>query len=116
MPAVVRTLTGTPHADSFWEEVPPNSVSTKDVVIPNGQTWKVVQFIASAAFLDDTEVRLVWDLGGGTEEILGLTHGDMNMSLDKELVGDGTKKLAIVLTNDTAATHAIGGCYEAIDF
>jgi hypothetical protein len=115
MGVISETITGTPHGDMLWEDVAPFASSSQEQVVPAGVTWKIVHFTASAAFLDDTEVRLVWDYEGAGETILALTHGDLNMSMAIDVVGDGVKKLALVLLNDTAATHAVGGCYEAID-
>lgn len=100
------------QSDSFWDEVDPFSSAVSETVIPIDVTWEVRRFYGAAAFVDNVEVRLVWDYGG-TEEIVVNTHGDIDVRIDKQVTGDGAKKLAIVLINDTAATHAIGAMWEA---
>jgi hypothetical protein len=115
MPTVSKTITGTPHADLLWTEVGPTGVASKEQVVPNNETWEIIHFIGAAAFLDDTEVRIVWDYGGAGETILALTHGDLNTSLSMKVTGDGVKKIALVAINDTLTTRALGGSYEAVD-
>ncbi len=85
-------------------------------VIPNGDTWVVRRFIGAGAFIDDAHVCLVWDQGGAGETILRATHGDMDLrEIEHRLTGDGTKKLALVLTNDTNSERALGASWEGRD-
>ena len=60
-----------------------------------------------------TAVKLVWDIGGPGEEVIASTHGDANVELVRQVVGDGTKKLALVLENDAPSAQVLGGRYEA---
>ena len=101
------------RGDSFYETVAAVTQAVKDQIPPNGKTWEVVRFVGSAAYLAETSVRLVWDYGGVGEEVLASTHGDSNVELVRQVVGDGTKKLAIVLENTSLSGQAIGARYEA---
>ena len=99
------------------QEVAASSEAISDTVIPDGETWEITRFAGSAAYIDDTIVCLVWDRGGGGEEIITCTHGDQNLEYNEEAVqrtGDGIKKLAIVLTNDTGVARIMSGCWEAL--
>lgn len=110
------TISRSPYAqlalnDSHFAEVEAYDSSAAETVIPNGETWVIRLFVGASARLDDTTSKLVWDYGG-TEEILAATHGDGSFVLGAELTGDGAKKLAIVLVNDTNAARVMGGQWE----
>jgi len=83
-----------------------------DAVIPDGESWTIRRFTGAGAYLDDTTVSLVWDYGGASPQILAATHGDAQVELLAELVGNGSKILALVLTNDTDSAHTLGGAWE----
>ena len=101
------------RSDSLYEAVPALGRVVKDQVPANGKTWEIVRFVGSAAYLALTTVKLVWDQGGAGEEVIASTHGDANLELVRQVVGDGTKKLALVLENDAPAAQMLGGRYEA---
>lgn len=101
------------RADSFYETVPALGQSVKDQVPAAGKTWEIVRFVGSAAYLAETTVKLVWDQGSASEEVLASTHGDSNIELVRQVVGDGTKKLALVLQNASLSGQEIGARYEA---
>ncbi len=110
------TLQGTnapDHTASHFEDVAANSVITHETVLPDGAEWEVYEFTGAAAYLDNAEVRLVWDYEGAGETLLASTHGDGRVDLAKKLVGDGTKKLAIVLSNATNGAHSLGCVWKA---
>ena len=92
------------------------TTSEKDQTPPVGKTWEVVRFFGSAAFRDDTTVSLIWDRGGAGETVVALTHGSMERGLGFQCPGDGAKKLAIVLQNDSDAAQQLGGAYEVKEF
>lgn len=98
---------------SFYENVPALGQVVTDQVPAAGKTWEVVRFVGSAAYLAETSVKLVWDFGGAGEEVLASTHGDANIELVRQVVGDGTKKLALVLVNASLSGQALGARYEA---
>lgn len=98
--------------DSHYQTVTALSSASSDTIIPTGETWRIVKFVGNAAYLDDTVVSLVWDYGGAGERILAASHGDSEVLLDESLVGDGVKKLSLVLTNDTASGRILGGQWE----
>ena len=101
------------RSDSHYETVAALGRVTKDQVPATGKTWEIVRFVGAAAYTPDTAVKLVWDLGGAGEEVIASTHGDANLELVRQVAGDGTKKLALVLENDSAAARVLGGRYEA---
>ena len=101
------------QSDHNYGDVAANSETEHDEVIPSGETWRLKLFTANGAYLDDTLVCLMWDRGGDDEELLAASHGDASIPMGKELVGDGAKKLTIVLTNDTSSAHVMGGRWDA---
>lgn len=101
------------RSDSHYESVGALGRLVKDQVPANGKTWEIVRFVGTGAYLATTAAKLVWDSGGAGEEIIAATHGDANLELVRQVVGDGTKKLAIVLENDSPSAQVLGARYEA---
>ena len=99
--------------DSLFASVASYDEETSETVVPNGETWIVRAFAGSASRLDDNVASLVWDYGGAGETILAATHGDAVIHLAETITGDGSKILAIVLTNDTGAARVMGGQWQA---
>ena len=99
------------HA-SFYESVAAYDSEQHDTVVPSGETWTVLEFVGSAAYVATTTVRLVWD-PDGTPIVLATTHGDTRIVLEEEITGDGSKKLSIVLLNDTGSSQDLGGQWGA---
>jgi hypothetical protein len=99
--------------DGLYESVAALGRVIKDQVPSSGKTWEIVRFVGSAAYSPDASVKLVWDLGGASEEVIASTHGDANVELVRQVAGDGTKKLALVIENDSLAARVLGGRYEA---
>lgn len=103
------------HSDSYYLSVLANSVAVKAVVIPDGEMWRLTQFVGDAPHISDASVHVVWDHGGAGEVMLACTHGDARIPLDILLVGDGIKKLALVLDNATPGAHTMGAIWEALN-
>lgn len=101
------------RSDSLYESVAALGRVVKDQVPAAGKVWEIGRFVGSAAYMAATSVKLIWDYGGAGEEIISSTHGDANTELVRQVVGDGTMKLALVLENDSDSAHALGGRYEA---
>lgn len=101
------------RSDNLYETVSALGRVVKDQVPASGKTWEIVRFVGSGAYLPTTAVKLVWDHGGAGEEVIAATHGDANVEMVRQVVGDGAKKLAIVLENDSACAQVLGGRYEA---
>ena len=99
--------------DGYYESIAALGRTVKDQVPADGKTWEIVRFMGSAAYLPETTVKLVWDLGGTAEEVIASTHGDANLELVRQVAGDGAKKLALVLENDSLSARILGGRYEA---
>ena len=95
---------------SHYKSVATLTTDANEWVVPSGEVWFVEHFEGNAAFVEDTEVCLVWDYGG-TEEIIRATHGDAVWTPGYAFTGNGTKKLAIVLDNQSANSQSMGGSY-----
>jgi hypothetical protein len=109
------TISQTSHADeteAHYASVPAMTIEVEDQVIPDGEIWLVIRFVGNAVYAQDAEVSLVWDRGGAAEKLIASTHGDADIPLAVPLVGDGVKKLAIVLDNSPTAEHTLGGVWE----
>ena len=74
-------------------------------IIPNGEIWEVQSWFGSANPGKDTHVCLVWDYDGAGEEIVAITYTSEKRNIDRQFEGNGVKKLAIVLVNDTLDTE-----------
>ena len=98
--------------DHCFKEVSAYTQSAKETLIPDGETWEIQLFVGSAAYLAETVVKLVWDFGGANAEVISSTHGDTTIPVVKTLVGNGAKKLAIVLCNDSGNAQILGGAFE----
>lgn len=100
------------HHDTYFTSVASYDSEQSDTVVPNGETWLIVGFTGSAAQVPGTVVKLIWDPAGANETIAA-THGDVSMVLAKPVTGDGSKKVRILLENDTGNVETIGGQWEA---
>lgn len=83
------------------------------IIIPNGEIWEVQSWVGSANGYRDTHVALIWDYDSSNENILALTYGSLKSFIGELLVGDGVKKLAIVLRNDSLNSERLGAEYLA---
>lgn len=92
---------------SFYRNVTANTRMTREFTIPNGEVWQVQHFTGDANPNRDTYVGIVWDFGG-TNEIVTLAYGSVTRELFFEFTGDGVKKLAVVLQNNSPNTEALG--------
>jgi hypothetical protein len=81
--------------------------------VPNGEVWQVIKFQGSAAYVADTTAALYWDHGGAAEQLLASTHGDQAFELEATVTGDGTKKLSVVLDNQSPNAQAMGGVFTS---
>lgn len=78
----------------------------------NGEQWILEEFIADAPSSSDGFVALVWDYDG-TPEYIMVSYTSVQRPLSKTIVGDGTKKLALVLHNGGDSALVMGGSYKA---
>jgi len=86
-----------------------------DTQIPlSGEIVRITEFKYQANPNQDTHVRLVWDYLGLSEEILAIGYGTGTTPICIEVVGDGTKILAIVVQNDSGGAEYLGGGYTAL--
>lgn len=99
-------------SDQYFKEVSAYTQSAKETIISVGETWEIQLFIGSAAYLAETVVKLVWDFESVNAEVISSTHGDATIPVVKTLVGNGSKKLAIVLCNESGTAQTLGGAFE----
>lgn len=76
--------------EEVWETIPAAN-----------KRWVITKFVADCASGNDLDIRLYWDYGGVGQELLFSAHGPMTYDEREERIGDGVKKLAIVLNNQT---------------
>lgn len=99
--------------DAHYEVVTAGQEVSHEQVPANGKVWNITYVEADAPSSSDGWIALIWDYGGANEEILFLTYASKSKSLDREIVGDGTKVLALILHNEGGTDLMMGGCYEA---
>jgi hypothetical protein len=90
----------------FYVPVPAGNSVQSDYVVPNGRTFSLEEIGASPS--TNCEVRIIWDVDG-TPDLLLATIRDSVQKTFKELVGDGVKKLRILLINNDLLTRSLGG-------
>ncbi len=99
----------------LYKSVDANSIETMDYVIPDGQVLEIRCLAGDAGESPDNVVSIVWDEGGGSEEILMSVHGDtLQPGLSIKKTGDGIKKLRIKLQNDKNVADLFGGFWMGI--
>jgi hypothetical protein len=87
------------------------------LVIPNNQKIMVSRFRANGADMS-CYVALYWDKGGAQEKVIASTKGDIDLlfdstNVDIQFIGDGSKKISIVIINDNATlSPLVGGAVE----
>lgn len=105
----------TKYTDSYAKTVEALTEDAKTTIPGDGKLWDISSFTGNAGFSADTTVKLVWDYDG-TPQILCITHGSIIQKSVGEITGDGVKKLAIVLVNDSNTPIDLGGSWEAWEF
>jgi hypothetical protein len=100
-----------PKDGKYFTEVDALTEETHDTLIPDGETWQLISFVGTAAFLDDTAACLIWD-PDGVNTLLECTHGEKTSAIDEQLVGDGVKVIRISLQNDTNTARVLGCKWE----
>jgi hypothetical protein len=111
MSGVLSAESSADISDTHFQSVPAMTVVNYDTVVPDGETWCVLRFIGSAVYAMDAEVSLVWD-PDGENKLLASTHGDADIPLKAEVVGNGAKKLRLMLDNAATGEHTLGGLWE----
>lgn len=108
------------YSQSKFKKLDPNEVDDSGgAVLPNGQKIAITRFRGNGAE-PDSYVVLAWDYGGADEKIVVSTRGDVDLVFDVtnpeiQFVGNGTKKLSVVLINDKITqSPVIGGSFNAL--
>jgi hypothetical protein len=93
--------------------------TTGGITIPNGEVIALHR-LRAAGVDPDVYVLLAWDWGGGSEKIFASTRGDIDTLFDtsqaaNQVTGDGSKKIKIVIVNDSLlASPIVGGSIELV--
>lgn len=98
---------------SFYKSVPMLEEHYDEVVPEDGKEWIIESMEGVAPSSSEGYVALVWDYEGDNEEMLFLTYTSDSKILNRVIVGDGVKRLAVVLHNESGTTLAMGGSYKA---
>jgi hypothetical protein len=93
---------------SYFKTVNSSSEDALELVIPNGEVWEIDSWSGSANPFRDTHSCLIWDFGGAGERILALTYTSLKTTIQEQFIGDGVKKLALVLRNDSLSAERLG--------
>jgi len=95
----------------YYKAVTGNTEDYSVEVIPNDQAWEIVSWNGSANPNRDTHVCLIWDYDTANAEIFALTYMSEKRDINRQFTGNGTKKLAIVLVNDSGEAEKLGAGY-----
>jgi hypothetical protein len=97
------------------QEVAASTEESFEYTPANGKKFIVDQFFGDGAFSQNVVVKLVWDYGGGAEQVLWTIKGSSQLPPNKtfELTGNGTKKLALALDNGASGPVYISGFIRA---
>ncbi len=98
--------------DAHYAEVSAGQEISSEQVPASGKEWIIGIFQADAPSSSDGWVALVWDYEGASEEFLTLTYTSTERVISRSVVGDGVKKLAIVLHNGDSDSLVMGGLYK----
>src|SRR3972149_701166 len=91
----------------FYQDVAGGTAPSSDYTIPAGGTISILE-IGSSFTGSSGNVRIVFDPGGASEEILLASSGDSVQRSFKTFIGDG-KKVRIILQNDDFISVYMGG-------
>lgn len=98
--------------DTYYTSVTAGQEVISYQIPENGKEWILEDFIADAPSSSDGYVALVWDYDGTPEYII-VSYTSSHRNLTKTVVGDGVKKLALVLHNSGDSSLIMGGSYKA---
>lgn len=93
-----------------YVSVAPLDKSDLDYTPASGKTLTVLIMGGNASSAETTKSEVIWDPGGAQQEVLFTTYGDAEVSVGREFVGDGVRKIRIRLTNDQLVARTLG-CY-----
>jgi len=96
----------------YYKEVSENTEDYDAYVIPNGEVWEIGFWNGSANAYRETHVCLIWDYDGSSPEIIAITYNSEKRHILRQFTGDGTKKIAIVLVNDSPNVERLGAEFE----
>jgi hypothetical protein len=94
----------------LYKAVSSSSTETDEYTPGTNVKVYITEVGGNACYSPDVKVEVKF----GTD-VLFVTHGDSIQNINQTVTGDNSKKLAILLTNDTDQTETIGGYYKATE-
>jgi len=97
----------------LYIEVPANDIKDDDYTPGDGVDVNITKFVASGIFCSSmVKIEFFWDT-----ELIFVAHGSVveeyirggNYRALRTVTGDGSKKLKVLLSNDTDSPETIGG-------
>ena len=96
------------------EEVAASTEEYDDSCVPATGNFDIVVFHGEGAFDPNAAVKLVWDFGGGSEEVIWTIKGSGSMPFRITLTGNNSKKLAVTLDNGMSGSIFMSGYFKII--
>jgi hypothetical protein len=96
----------------LYQSVSAYSSATDEQIVDNGEKFIVYCVGGNACYDTQVKVEVLFDT-----TVIFSTHGEDQQDERTGLyegTGDGSKKLKIKLTNDSASAETIGGYYKAV--
>lgn len=98
---------------SYYATVTKNSSSESTYTPANGEIVIIRKVVTHPDLSGYTRIKIVWDDGGASEQILMMSYDDAEQLLiDTAVTGDGTKTLKIKLINDFSEDTELGGFWD----
>ena len=96
---------------NFYKTISAESNQKDEYSIDNGKHFQIKEVGGNAVHHIDVKVSIYFG-----DDIIFATHGDSGplRKDNKVITGDGSTKLTIELTNDTAQSETIGAYYKGI--
>ena len=98
----------------LYKNVAASSSETLDYVPADGEQLLVMVLGGDSSSSPETNCCVLWDQGGGAQEILFSTYADAKQeNVHHLIIGDGVKILRIMLQNDLTESVLIGAYWQA---
>lgn len=96
----------------YYKEVIANIEDADEFIIPDGEIWEISFWNGSANAYRETHVCIIWDYDGDSPEIITITYNSEKRQIHRQFIGDGSKKIAIVLVNDSPNAERLGAEFD----
>lgn len=104
------------RSQTVMKSVAANTTDWTDFVVPNGKTIRIKSCFGSANYTGTTSVALVWDRDAGAgATLLFITYGSFERRMNRELTGNGSKKLSVRLKNTSASAVELACMVDVVE-